>query len=130
VFHSLGEKEKAADHFNRSLALTRALGNRQNESNWFALMIQFYCGRGEMQKALDYYQEMLSLLQAIKDRRSEARMRYEMAAIERDQGHLIEARTNIEAALQITESLRADVVNAELRASYFASVQKYYELSI
>src|SRR6185295_10478035 len=46
--------------------------------------------------------------------------------VERDKGNLLEARNQIEAALKIVESLRTKIASEELRASYFASAQKYY----
>jgi CHAT domain-containing protein len=55
-------------------------------------------------------------------------MLYNIAAAQRDLNNLDEARAQIEAGLQIVESLRAEVALRSLRTSYLASVQKYYEL--
>ena len=57
-------------------------------------------------------------------------MRYGIAGLERDRGNLAEARTQIETALTIIESLRSKVATHELRASYFATVQDYYRFNI
>src|SRR5262249_25712366 len=53
-----------------------------------------------------------------------------LADLYRDLGKLDEAREHIEAALAIVESIRTKVAGQELRASYFAAVQKYYRFLI
>jgi CHAT domain-containing protein len=55
---------------------------------------------------------------------------YGMARVEDKQGNLEGARQHISSALQIIESLRTSVTSEELRTSYFASVQDYYEFYI
>ena len=50
--------------------------------------------------------------------------------VARDRDDLVEARTRIEAALDIIESLRTKIASQELRASYFASAQQYFETYI
>ena len=58
------------------------------------------------------------------------RWRSVTARAARDGGNLSEARAQVEAALPLIESIRTDIAGQELRASYFASVQDYYELYI
>jgi CHAT domain-containing protein len=53
-----------------------------------------------------------------------------VAAIERDRGNLGEARTRIEAALDLIEAVRAQAPGPELRATFLASYRDYYELYI
>jgi hypothetical protein len=53
-----------------------------------------------------------------------------IAAIERDRGNLGEARTRIEAALDLIEAVRAQAPGPELRATFLASYRDYYELYI
>ena len=50
-----------------------------------------------------------------------------IAAVERDRGDLAASRTTTEAALTLTEALRAKITDAGLRASYVARVQETYE---
>src|SRR5262249_42400032 len=52
------------------------------------------------------------------------------AHTERDLGNLDQARQHIETALAITESLRIKIASQQLRASYFATTQKYHEFNI
>src|SRR5207249_9646992 len=61
------------------------------------------------------------------DRQREAVTLSEIALVDRLLGNLVEVRAQIEAALKIRESLRTKITSQELRASYFASAQSYYE---
>src|SRR5262249_1441419 len=60
----------------------------------------------------------------------EAKTLHSIARMASKSGNLSEARSQIEAALKIVEALRTKVIGPELRASYFASVQDYYEFYI
>jgi CHAT domain-containing protein len=53
-----------------------------------------------------------------------------MARLESDRGNLAEAKSRIEEALTVIESLRINVKSHQLRASFFASVRVFNELNI
>jgi hypothetical protein len=46
------------------------------------------------------------------------------------QNNLTEALNDIESSLKIIENLRTNIASPELRSSYFATVQEYYEFYI
>ena len=89
-----------------------------------------YDSLGERQRALDYYEQSISLSRAVGDQRREAETLYNVARLKRDWGNFLEARNRIETALATIEFLRAKLASPQLRASYFASVQKYHEFNI
>ncbi|WP_339383876.1 CHAT domain-containing protein [Fortiea sp. LEGE XX443] len=64
------------------------------------------------------------------DRSGEANTLYNVAYVERDKGNLQAALTQIEAAVKIIEELRTKIDDQELRTSYFATVQDYYQFYI
>jgi hypothetical protein len=64
------------------------------------------------------------------DKAGEALTLYNIAYLERNRDNLNEALTQIETAINIIENLRTKIDSQQLRASYFASVQGYYELYI
>jgi CHAT domain-containing protein/Flp pilus assembly protein TadD len=130
VYDSLGEKQKALDYFNQSLALSRALGNRFGEARTLTSVGNLYNLLGEKQKAFDYYNQSLPLSRAVGDKEGEAVTLYYFAYLERGRGNLNAALTQIEAAINIIENLRTKIASQKLRASYFASVQYYYEFYI
>ncbi len=130
VYLALGEKQRALDHFGKALALRRDTEDRRGEAATLTNIGKAYAEMGNQQQALDHYRQSLSLRRAVKDRRGEAATLYEIARIERDRDNLDEARAQIAAALDLTETLRAKVASQDLRSSYFAGVQDYYALDI
>jgi CHAT domain-containing protein/tetratricopeptide (TPR) repeat protein len=130
VYLALGEKQKALEHFGQALALRRQTEDRRGEASTLTNLGKAYAEMGNQQQALDHYQQSLALRRAVKDQRGEAATLYEIARVERDRGNLTEARAQIAAALDLTESLRARVAAQELRSSYFASVQDYYAMDV
>src|SRR5262249_51102690 len=53
-----------------------------------------------------------------------------IARVEQKRGNLTQARQLIEQAIALVESLRANIAGQELRASYFASRQEFFETYI
>jgi CHAT domain-containing protein/Tfp pilus assembly protein PilF len=130
AYSELGENQKALEYYNQSLPLRRAVGDRRGEAITLNNIGSVYSQLGENQKALEYYSQSLPLSRAVDYRVGEALTLYSIAAAKRDRGNLTEALTDIEASLKIIESLRTKIASPELRASYFATVQDYYQFYI
>jgi CHAT domain-containing protein/uncharacterized protein HemY len=127
VYRYLGDNQKALDYYNQSLSLHQLLRNRDGEANALSNIGKVYALMGEGEKASDYFNKSLTLLRAQGYRRGEALALTDMASFERDRGNLTQARTHIEAALNLVESMRATVASPELRALYLASERESYE---
>lgn len=130
VYIDLNEPQKALDYFDQALSLRRAVGDRQGEANTLGSTGVTYAAIGDPKKALEYCNQALQLCRLVGDRNGEAGALHNLAAVLRDLGNLPEARTRIEAALDIIESIRVKVASQELRSSYLASKQNSYELYI
>ncbi|MEG4093203.1 CHAT domain-containing protein, partial [Microcoleus sp. Pol12B4] len=130
VYSELGEQQKALEYYSQSLPLRRATGDRRGEAGTLHNIGLVYSDLGETQKALEYYSQSLPLSRATGDRRGEATTLYGLAYVKRDLGNLTEALKNIESSLKIIENLRTKIASPELRTSYFATVQNYYEFYI
>jgi CHAT domain-containing protein/tetratricopeptide (TPR) repeat protein len=130
VYKDMGEKQKALDFFSQALELKRTIGDRAGEGAVLFGMGRIYAGLGDKRKALDYFAKSLPLNRETGDRRGESVTLYGIAEASRDLGNLSEARSQIESAIQIVESLRTKIDSKELRESYFASVQRFYEFYI
>jgi CHAT domain-containing protein/Flp pilus assembly protein TadD len=130
VYSHLGEKQKALEYYNQSLSLKRAVGERSGEAMTLNNIGIVYDDLGEKQKALEYYNQSLPLYRAVGERSGEATTLYNIADSKRAQGNLTEALTNIEASIKIIESLRTKIASPELRTSYFATVQDFYQFYI
>ena len=130
VYRGLGEYQKALDSFNQGLSLMQAMKFRQAEPPILDNIGKVYDQLDQPQKAIEAYNQALSLWRGIGDRTGEAESLYSIAGVERKRGNLDEAKKQIESVINIVESLRSKVVSQELRTSYFASVQKYYQFYI
>jgi CHAT domain-containing protein/tetratricopeptide (TPR) repeat protein len=127
IYSELGEKQKALDYLSQAMTLMRAVEDRGGEATVLNNVGMVYAVLGEKQKAIDYYNQALPLFRAIGDRNGEARTLNNIACSERDLGELNDALAHIEAAVNIIESLRAKIGSQELRSSFFATVQDYYD---
>ena len=130
VYNSLGEKQQALEFYNQALLLSQAVGDRGGEAATLNNIGAVYNSLGEKQQALEFYNQALPLRRAVGDRDGEATTLSNIAFLQRSQGNLDEALSQIEAAIKIIEDLRTKIGSQELRASYFATVQNYYQFYI
>jgi len=130
AFVDLGDSRKALEYLNQALPIMRAAGDRRGESQTLNLFGYANMQLGEKQQALVYYQQSLELRRAVGDPSGESATLANIARLERDRSNLVEAKTRIEAAINIVETLRTKIASQELRASYLASIQNYYELYV
>lgn len=128
IHEALGEKSIALDLYQRALALNREKHNRQEEAVTLNKIGFIYESTGEKQKALAYYLEALPLSREVENPAEEIRSLTNSARVLRDLGSLRDARERIEQAVKMIETLREQVGGRQLRESYFATVQKSYEL--
>jgi CHAT domain-containing protein/tetratricopeptide (TPR) repeat protein len=130
VYYSLGENQEALKYYNQALPLHRAVSDREGEAGTLHNIGKVYDSLGEKQEALKYYNQALPLRRAVGDKGGEASTLFSMAVLQRKQGNLPQALTKIQAAIDIIEDLRTKIASQELRASYFATVQDYYQFYI
>ena len=128
--HDLGETKRAREMYALALSINREIGLRREEAIVLYEIGAVNAAAGEKEKAREYYNQALPLSRSIKSRTIEALALYGIARIERDLGRLDDARAHIEAALDLTESQRTKVTSHDLRSSFLASKQNFYELYI
>lgn len=130
AYTSLRQPQKAIEQYEQALKLLRAIGSRREEA--FALLnLGKACAfSGESRKGVEYYTQALFIFQALNDRLGEALVLQSSAQVESESDNFDEARSQIEAAISIIETMRAQVLNQQLRTSFFASRQDAYEFEI
>jgi CHAT domain-containing protein len=72
MYRQAGEYAKALEHYNQSLLLSRAVGDRLQQAAVLVGTGAVYDDMGEKQKALDYYNQALPLHRQVSNRRGEA----------------------------------------------------------
>jgi len=127
VYRLLGEKQKALEYYNKALPISRAVGDRRMETSQLHNIGMVYDSLGETQKALERYNEALPISRATGDRNREADIMLGIARVEQKRGNLSQARQLIEQAIALVESLRTNIPSQELRSSYFAKRQEFFE---
>jgi CHAT domain-containing protein/Tfp pilus assembly protein PilF len=127
VYNSSGERQKALEKYNEALPILRAIGDRRGEAATLHNTGLVYNSLGEIQKALEKYNEALSLRRDIGDRNGEADTLLGIARVEQKRGNLTQARQFLEQAINIVESIRANTFSQELRATFIASRQEFYQ---
>ena len=127
VQKALGDQTKALDFFNQALELRRAVNDRYGEGVTLSDIGSVYALLGQEQMALDLYQQALQPSRSVEDRSTEAATLRRIALVKRNRGDLAQARTYIEDALVVVEHLRTRITGQELRTSYFASIQQFFE---
>src|SRR6266498_2660378 len=130
IYWLVGEPQEALEKYNEALSLSRAVGDRLVEAKTLSSIGAVYQSLGKPQKALEKYDEALSLSRAVGNRSVEATVMLGIARAEQKRGNLIQARQLIEQAVGIIESLRTNIASQELRASYFATQQEFFETYI
>ncbi|MDQ3750171.1 MAG: CHAT domain-containing protein, partial [Acidobacteriota bacterium] len=128
VHHSLGETQKALEFLNQSLELRRKTGDRNGEISTLNNLGVMHKSIGERQKGRDFTNQALNLSRTTGNKSNEAMTLFSLALTEFEDNNLAEARSHIENALAILESLRTKLASRQSRIAFFATVQRYYEL--
>ncbi len=130
LYAALADPRKALESYEQALQLRRATGDRGGEASSLSNIGLLYTSLGDSENAMGYLSRSLNLFQAVRDRRGEAKALYGVARVERLRGNLVESRRQIDQAIALSEAVRADAGGQQLRASYLASVRRYYEFNI
>lgn len=124
---------EARQYFERSIQVQKQLGG----SAGYRLEAQTLNDLGEAQRmlgsratAMHYLNRSLALSRAAGDRLTQTTTLYTIARTHLDLGELGAARQRIEEALDVAESLRSDVLHRDLRATYVASIYRWYALHV
>ncbi|WP_315789965.1 CHAT domain-containing tetratricopeptide repeat protein [Fischerella sp. JS2] len=133
----LGRVYLATQDYQKALAATsqgvsgfQKLGFQLAEANALSVQGKVYDGLKQPNKAIATYNQELALRQKLSDRSGIADTYYAIALTERNRGNLNAARSQIEETIKLVEGIRTQVTSQDLRTSYFAKVQNYYEFYI
>ncbi|MBD2043696.1 CHAT domain-containing protein [Microcoleus sp. FACHB-672] len=120
----------ALNAYNQALLISQHLNDRIKETTILNQMGKIYAALGQESAAIESYNQALSLSRQLGYKTEEANILYNQAILSRQQNHLTVAKTEIETAINIIENLRTQIASQELRQSYFAGNQDYYQFYI
>lgn len=128
LYVSTGDLPAALDSYGQALSAAQAVGNCPEELISMTGLAAIDALEGEPSRALARLE--LALTWSLGYQATEAEILFITARVLGTRGDLAEARTAIEASLDIVERLRSALRAETLRTSYFASVQERYGLLI
>ncbi len=127
VYLATKDYPQALDVSNRSLKIWQQLGIPSSAAIVLDNLGDTYNAQANYPSAIASYNQAIALWRSLGDRASVAETLYSIAISERGRNNFPQAQTQIKAAIAVVEGLRTKIASKELRATYFASVQKYYE---
>src|ERR1043165_1719049 len=130
AYDSMGDTNKALESYNRAALLMRKDEDQREAAYLLCYIGHVYEHLKNANRALQYYRNALPLSERSSDPVAKAMIHNHLAHLYRGLGDLANAKQEIEAALGIIETQRANVVSQELRTSYFATVRSTYEFYI
>ncbi|HEY0406301.1 MAG TPA: tetratricopeptide repeat protein [Pyrinomonadaceae bacterium] len=131
IVHSAsGDPQKALEYYQQALQLQKESEYKLGQAVTLDKIAQAYLLLGDAAKAESFFKEALALWSGLEDRQGEASALYGLALVESARGNLAEASRKIEQSIVIVENLRTRTSSQQLRATYLASKQSYYELDI
>ena len=130
IYAQSDQLQIAQNTYNEALPLWQKIGDRTREASTLNNLCYVDFQRGNLARALEICTQSLQIRQTVGDRSKEPLSLYYIAQIQRKQGQLEAAVKTIETALEIIEDLRTKVDRQDLRTSFFASKQEYYEFYI
>ncbi|MFN0109508.1 MAG: CHAT domain-containing protein [Blastocatellia bacterium] len=125
-----GDKSSAANFYQQVLPVWQRLGNAGGEAVTLKNLGALLESTGQREQALGYYRRALAVNQATGDLAREAHIHGDLARVERDSGNFKVARDEIERALEYFDAQRRQLLNPELKASFAATNQRYFEFYI
>jgi CHAT domain-containing protein/Tfp pilus assembly protein PilF len=128
--YASSDPRKALEYYDQSLPLLRAAEDRWREAATLRGLGMIHTALGDLPQAQDYLNRSLALSLQVGNRSGEAQTLYCLARLECVRADFAAALRRIDPAIALIERTRAEVRSQQLRASYFASTQKFYELQI
>ena len=122
-FQALEESQKARKAAQKS-------GFREMEVKMITVTAEAYAALKQPQEAIQSYKEQLAFYSEMGKISEQAQSLYNIAKLQRQNKQLPTALREIDKAITIIENIRKEVVSEDLRTSFFATVQDYYQLKI
>lgn len=130
AYASLNQPQQALAAHQQALQIYKEVGDRRDEAVVLHALGRVYALLGEPEKAVDYQNQALAIFKPMGDRDGAAGTLEDLARAEASRNQLSEACQHIEDSLALIEQVRAGAGSSQARASYFATQQNAYELSI
>jgi CHAT domain-containing protein len=130
IYETTQPAEQTESLYKRSVNLCHAARYALGEIEASIKLAHFYISRGRNEKAVGLLHHVQRFDADALGSANQARTRYELARAYYEQAQYENAQKENRSAIEIIEQTRAKPNDFETRASYFASVHRYYQLLI
>ena len=130
VLAARGRKDAALGQFHRALSVARAAGEVRAEANALTNIGRVLLTTGGRAAGIAFLQDSLKLWRRFGAPAVEASVLFHLSVGQRDQGDLAAARDSIQAAIKLTEGLRARVAAVDLRVGFMADRLQLYDAAV
>ena len=128
AYLSLGQYERAIEFLQQSLVITREIGDVAGESNSLAGLGNAYRSLGQYERAIDFYEKSLAITREIGDVAGVAASLNNLGNTYLKTENFAAAEQHLFAAIEASETLRADLTNDEDKISIFETQARSYRL--
>ncbi len=125
-----GNYSQSLEYSQKARNLGLKSGYRDTAANFITATAEAYASLKQPEKAIQAYQEQLALYGEMGLFPEQAQSLYNIAKLQRQNNQLPAALTEINKAITIIENIRQEVASQDLRTSFFATKQDYYQLTI
>lgn len=130
VFSLMDEKEKSLSYLQQGLELCVNSKYKFGESITLSRLATIYSLLNEKDKALIYFNKALEIAKLIGDKKLEGDILFKLSSAYQRAGDLDSAVTQIKKAIDLSENLRANFSNQQLKTYYFVTTNNYYQLYV
>jgi CHAT domain-containing protein/tetratricopeptide (TPR) repeat protein len=130
VYEAQGRYAASEAAYRRAFETYRGANHLYGEGDILIRLGRLQARRGKYSEALALLEQAKALKEKTEQIEEIAKIQYEMARIYRQLNRLDDARSAIEKTIEIVEMQRVTIAQFDSRASYFASVHRYYTLYV
>lgn len=130
TYNLAGQSRKALRQYRNVLKLYDRFEDKRGRADTLSSIGDIYFAAGQTQSAYMYYRMALELDQLAQDTGAEISALYKLATVEHAMGDTDSALSRLEKSVSLIERLRLNAGSPSLRAAYFASLRKHYELYV
>ena len=128
AYDSLGQYHRAIEFQQQQLEISREIGARQGEAIGLGNLGAAYQSLGQFHRAIEFYQQYLEISREIGYRVGESSSLNNLGNTFLKTHQLAEAETALRASIAIHETVRAELVNNDHKASIFETQISAYRL--
>ena len=130
TYYGLGDFNKALEYHRESLTIRREIGDISGQGTSLENEGRAWHRLGDDGESLRALHEALTIQRSIQEQYHERDTLHNLAVVERDRGDLEAAHQDIQATVDLDETLRSRITSPQLRTTFVAAEQNKYELFI